>query len=170
MAIQALESEIGATRRMGGRRRRKDDEAPAVPAPSPRPHADTFWQPAPPSPAANVERVQRKYRAKRKAAPLAAWVRSASPAAAQRKDGKPATPATPADDLRMFLASLNVPQHVAGVMYASGCRIRRVNIVQRPRPRGKKGDPVLILSHKALRQVRKEEAPTAIALARCSAS
>jgi len=47
-----------------------------------------------------------------------------------------------------------VPAHVAGVTYASGCRIRRVRVpAARPVPRGRNAK-TLIVSKRALDEVR----------------
>jgi hypothetical protein len=67
-----------------------------------------------------------------------------------------ATPGAAAreDDLHDLMEGLAVPAHVAGVTYASGCRIRRVRVpAARPAPRGRNAK-TLIVSKRALDEVR----------------
>ena len=54
------------------------------------------------------------------------------------------------------MAGLSVPPQVAGVTYGRGCRIRRVRVPASTAPRVQGGAPPLILSKRALDQVRAE--------------
>jgi hypothetical protein len=80
--------------------------------------------------------------------PLSQW--------AKLEGTRPATPEAAAreDDLHDLMEGLAVPPHVAGVTYASGCRIRRVRVpAARPAPRGRNAK-TLIVSKRALDEVR----------------
>jgi hypothetical protein len=66
-----------------------------------------------------------------------------------------AAEAPPQDDLHDLMEGLALPAHVAGVTYASGCRIRRVRVpAVRTAPRKGTTRPV-ILSKKALDEARR---------------
>jgi hypothetical protein len=57
------------------------------------------------------------------------------------------------DDLRDLLDGLAVPANVVSVSYPTGCLIRRVRMVREPgakRKKGQQGEPVIIVSRRAL--------------------
>jgi hypothetical protein len=66
----------------------------------------------------------------------------------------PSDTASREDDLRHLMEGLALPEHVAGVGYASGCRIRRVRVpAARSAPRKGTARPVIV-SKRALEEVR----------------
>jgi hypothetical protein len=81
--------------------------------------------------------------------PLAIWARAESDDPAR----PPATDANPADELRELAESRRTPPQVWAVSYPRGCRIRRVRVPRKP-PEIKADDPLVILSKKALHEVR----------------
>jgi hypothetical protein len=93
--------------------------------------------------------------------PLAFWARRESSAAERRLPATGLTVAppateTPADELRDLIAGLSLPPQVAGVSYARGCRIRRVRVpASTTIPRMQGAGPVIV-SKRALEQVRAE--------------
>ena len=80
--------------------------------------------------------------------PLSGWAKLEGP--------RRSTPEAAAqeNDLHDLMEGLAVPPNVAGVTYASGCRIRRVRVpAARPAPRGRNAK-TLIVSKRALDEVR----------------
>ena len=99
---------------------------------------------APPAESADDKRV----------APLAMWARAGE---GPEYDVEQILPADSTAHLPGLAAGLRLPDHVAAVRYASGCRIRRVRVAPRPKQAG--GDKrdkrqVVILSMKALKETR----------------
>jgi hypothetical protein len=84
--------------------------------------------------------------------PLARWARV--------EPRKPKETPVVADDIRALMAALSVPDSVAWVSYARGCRIRRVRVP--PPADGDSGDSLgaVILSRRALAEQR-EKRPAA---------
>jgi hypothetical protein len=66
-------------------------------------------------------------------------------------------PASARDELRELMKGLSVPQHVAGVTYAGGCRIRRVRIAASAEGKEKGSKSAVILSRRALAEARAGE-------------
>jgi hypothetical protein len=100
--------------------------------------------PAPPAESADDKRL----------APLAMWARAGE---GSEYDVEQILPAEPDAHLPGLAADLRLPDHVAAVRYASGCRIRRVRVAPGPKQAG--GDKrdkrqVVILSRKALKETR----------------
>jgi hypothetical protein len=83
----------------------------------------------------------------RKHAPLAAWARR------ENEFSLPPIPSV-ADDMRGLMAGLSVPAPIAGVTYASGCRIQRI-IIPTPPKRPQSREPLIIISRRTLHQLRK---------------
>ena len=84
-------------------------------------------------------------------APLAMWARADE---GMEYDIEQVLPGEPLAHLPGLMAGLRLPEHVAAVRYASGCRIRRVRVAPGPeKPRGDKRQ-VVIVSKKALRELR----------------
>jgi hypothetical protein len=80
--------------------------------------------------------------------PLAVWARLEPPHAAP-------APETARDELHELMKGLSIPSHVAGVRYASGCRIRRVRVpAALPSATGKGSKSPVILSRRALDEAR----------------
>jgi hypothetical protein len=84
--------------------------------------------------------------------PLAAWARTEHPGA-----GTPEAEAQPPDDLRELMSRLTLPQQVAGVTYASGCRIRRVRVPAIEGAKKERGARPVIVSRRALNEARSNE-------------
>jgi hypothetical protein len=100
--------------------------------------------PAPPAESADDKRL----------APLAMWARASE---GSEYDVEQILPADSTAHLPGLAAGLRLPDHVAAVRYASGCRIRRVRVA--PGPKQVSGDKrdkrqVVILSRKALKETR----------------
>jgi hypothetical protein len=100
--------------------------------------------PAPPAESADDKRL----------APLAMWARAGED---PEYDVERILPADSTAHLPGLTADLRLPDHVAAVRYASGCRIRRVRVA--PGPKQASGDKrdkrqVVILSRKALKETR----------------
>jgi hypothetical protein len=79
---------------------------------------------------------------------MAFWAPREAPA-------KSAQSVSPGDPLRDLIAGLSLP-HVAGVRYASGCRIRRVRVPVAAPPRARGARPVIV-SRRALDEARAGE-------------
>ena len=64
----------------------------------------------------------------------------------------------PGDDLHGLMAGLALPPNVAAITYGGGCRIRRVRVppASAPRAKGARGSRPVILSKRALDEVREE--------------
>jgi hypothetical protein len=125
---QAAGGKISAIQKLIGSHR---DAAPARP-------------PAPPAESADDKRL----------APLAMWARAGED---PEYDVAQILPADSTAHLPGLAADLRLPDHVAAVRYASGCRIRRVRVA--PGPKQASGDKrdkrqVVILSRKALKETR----------------
>jgi CheY-like chemotaxis protein len=106
-------------------------------------HADAS---RPRRPTARTENADEK-----RLAPLAMWARADE---GTEYDIEQILPGEPLAHLPGLMAGLRLPEHVAAVRYASGCRIRRVRVAPGPeKPRGDKRQ-VVIVSKKALRELR----------------
>jgi len=90
-------------------------------------------------------------------APLAMW------AHAETTD-PPRAKTSAADHLQRLMGQLQLPAGVASVSYPSGCRIRQIRVTQtEPSARKAKSDePIVILSRKRLRELRRKEKPSAV--------
>ena len=81
--------------------------------------------------------------------PIAVWAKSEH--SKPTKDEQTAA----VDDLRELMAGLAVPEHVAGVTYARGCRIRRVRVpASDQKASGRTAKQPLIVSRRALDEAR----------------
>jgi hypothetical protein len=83
--------------------------------------------------------------------PLGVW--------AKVEPRKPAADADGQDDLRDLIDGLDLPTEVAAISYADGCRIRRVRVpaAAAPKTRGARNSRPVILSKRALDEVRRNE-------------
>jgi hypothetical protein len=88
--------------------------------------------------------------------PLAVWARLDKPVSS--------APDTERDELRELLKGLSIPQHVASVSYARGCRIRRVRVPANPQAmkglKGRGATGPVILSRRALDEARAGDGTT----------
>ncbi len=82
--------------------------------------------------------------------PLALWA---------SREAAPAAPVVqvPGGELRELMAGLALPPHVADVAYARGCRIRRVRVTALPAAARTKSTQPVILSKRALDEMRAKE-------------
>jgi hypothetical protein len=80
--------------------------------------------------------------------PLAAWARTEHPN--HGSGGEPPPP----DDLRELMAGWTLPPQVAGVTYATGCRIRRVRVPATGAVKKERGARPVIVSRRALDEAR----------------
>jgi hypothetical protein len=81
--------------------------------------------------------------------PLAVWARR------EERPARPAAEAPASNDLNLLIAGLAVPEDVAGVSYARGCKIRRVRVPALPPSSRTKTTRPVILSRRALDDARK---------------
>lgn len=79
--------------------------------------------------------------------PLAVWARIEKPRAEE-------PPPSGRDDLRELMKGLSIPLQVAGITYARGCRIRRVRVPALPASARKGSKDPVILSRRALDEIR----------------
>jgi hypothetical protein len=83
--------------------------------------------------------------------PIAVWAKSERSRPTKDQAEQPAA----ADDLRELMAGLAVPEHVAGITYARGCRIRRVRVLASDqKASGRSAKQLLIVSRRALNEAR----------------
>jgi hypothetical protein len=87
----------------------------------------------------------------RRLAPLAIWAHAGQTI---EYDTEQVLHVEPIAHLPGLIASLRVPDHVAAVRYGSGCRIRRIRVAPGPKHARSATRQVLILSKKALKDLR----------------